>query len=101
MTTVAITGVTGNFGHGLIPLLEADPRVRRVIGIGRRPFDPADRGWTKVTYRLLRLPRKPPALEAAEVLTQPVIVDATAAKQHLGRHPRYTALEALRATVRG
>jgi len=51
MTTVAITGVTGNFGHGLIPLLEADPRVKRVIGIGRRPFDPADHGWTTVIYR--------------------------------------------------
>ena len=27
------------------------PRSRRVIGIARRPFDPAERGWTKMEYR--------------------------------------------------
>ncbi|MGY1644431.1 NAD-dependent epimerase/dehydratase family protein [Geodermatophilus sp. SYSU D00703] len=49
--TVAVTGPTGTFGAGLLPLLEADDRVRRVVGIARRPFDPAERGWTKMTYR--------------------------------------------------
>jgi nucleoside-diphosphate-sugar epimerase len=49
--TVAVTGPTGTFGAGLVPLLEADDRVRRVVGIARRPFDPAERGWTKLTYR--------------------------------------------------
>jgi nucleoside-diphosphate-sugar epimerase len=49
--TVAVTGPTGTFGEGLVPLLQADDRVRRVVGIARRPFDPADRGWTKMTYR--------------------------------------------------
>jgi nucleoside-diphosphate-sugar epimerase len=49
--TVAVTGPTGTFGAGLVPLLEADERVGRVIGIARRPFDPASRGWTKMTYR--------------------------------------------------
>lgn len=48
---VAVTGPTGTFGHGLIPLLEQEPRVRRVVGIARRPFDPAERGWTKMEYR--------------------------------------------------
>lgn len=49
--TVAVTGPTGTFGFGLIPLLEADDRVARVIGIARRPFDPAEHGWSKMTYR--------------------------------------------------
>jgi nucleoside-diphosphate-sugar epimerase len=49
--TVAVTGPTGTFGHGLVPLLEADERVERVTGIARRPFDPAREGWTKLAYR--------------------------------------------------
>ena len=49
--TVAVTGPTGTFGSGLIPLLQADDRIARVIGIARRPFDPAGRGWTKMEYR--------------------------------------------------
>jgi nucleoside-diphosphate-sugar epimerase len=49
--TVAVTGPTGTFGFGLVPLLEADDRIGRVIGIARRPFDPAEHGWTKMEYR--------------------------------------------------
>ena len=49
--TVAVTGPTGTFGAGLVPLLQAEERVERVIGIARRPFDPAERGWTKMEYR--------------------------------------------------
>ena len=49
--TVAVTGPTGTFGSGLVPLLQADDRIGRVIGIARRPFDPARRGWTKMEYR--------------------------------------------------
>jgi nucleoside-diphosphate-sugar epimerase len=49
--TVAVTGPTGTFGSGLLPLLEADDRVARVVGIARRPFDPAERGWSKMEYR--------------------------------------------------
>ncbi|HEX6422037.1 MAG TPA: NAD-dependent epimerase/dehydratase family protein [Acidimicrobiales bacterium] len=48
---VAVTGPTGTFGHGLVPLLEADDRVATIVGIARRPFDPAEHGWTKMTYR--------------------------------------------------
>jgi nucleoside-diphosphate-sugar epimerase len=50
MATIAVTGPTGTFGHGLIPLLEADLRVDRVVGIARRPFDPAQEGWFKLVY---------------------------------------------------
>jgi nucleoside-diphosphate-sugar epimerase len=49
--TVAVTGPTGTFGAGLVPLLQEDDRVSRVIGMARRPFDPAGRGWTKMEYR--------------------------------------------------
>lgn len=49
--TVAVTGPTGTFGAGLVPLLQDDDRVESVIGMARRPFDPAERGWTKMTYR--------------------------------------------------
>ncbi len=49
--TVAVTGPTGTFGFGLLPLLQDDERVARVIGIARRPFDPVEYGWTKMDYR--------------------------------------------------
>jgi len=49
--TVAVTGPTGTFGFGLMPLLQADDRVARVLGVARRPFDPAAFGWTKLEYR--------------------------------------------------
>ncbi|MFL6128016.1 MAG: NAD-dependent epimerase/dehydratase family protein [Mycobacteriales bacterium] len=49
--TVAVTGPTGTFGFGLLPQLQADDRVTRVVGIARRPFDPAGHGWTKLEYR--------------------------------------------------
>jgi nucleoside-diphosphate-sugar epimerase len=48
---VAVTGPTGTFGLALMPLLQEDDRVERVIGIARRPFDPGERGWTKMEYR--------------------------------------------------
>jgi nucleoside-diphosphate-sugar epimerase len=49
--TVAVTGPTGTFGFGLIPLLESEPRVGRIVGIARRPFDPSSNGWDKMEYR--------------------------------------------------
>ena len=49
--TVAVTGPTGTFGLALMPLLQDEPYVTRIIGIARRPFDPAERGWTKMEYR--------------------------------------------------
>jgi uncharacterized protein YbjT (DUF2867 family) len=49
--TVAVTGPTGTFGFGLMPLLQADPRIDRVVGVARRPFDHGEHCWTKMTYR--------------------------------------------------
>jgi nucleoside-diphosphate-sugar epimerase len=62
--TVAVTGPTGTFGAGLVPLLQEDDRIERIIGIARRPFDPAERGWTKMTYRQGDV-RDPEALRTA------------------------------------
>ncbi|SET07506.1 NAD-dependent epimerase/dehydratase family protein [Geodermatophilus poikilotrophus] len=62
--TVAVTGPTGTFGAGLVPLLQADDRVQRIVGIARRPFDPAERGWTKMEYRRGDV-RDPSALQEA------------------------------------
>lgn len=61
--TVAVTGPTGTFGFGLLPLLEADPKVGRVLGIARRPFDPAEHGFAKLEYRQGDV-RDPDALRA-------------------------------------
>ena len=49
--TVAVTGPTGTFGRALMPLLQEDEHVARVIGVARRPFDPTEHGWTKMAYR--------------------------------------------------
>src|SRR5215218_1575228 len=61
---VAVTGPTGTFGYGLVPLLQADDRIARVVGIARRPFDPATEGWTKMEYRRGDV-REPATLEDA------------------------------------
>jgi nucleoside-diphosphate-sugar epimerase len=60
--TVAITGPTGTFGFGLMPLLQEDPRVTKIVGIARRPFDPSEHGWDKMEYRQGDV-RDPEALE--------------------------------------
>jgi UDP-glucose 4-epimerase len=49
--TVAITGPTGDIGRALLRELEKAPEVDRVIGMARRPFDPAELGLTKTEYR--------------------------------------------------
>src|SRR5215213_3211912 len=62
--TVAVTGPTGTFGFGLMPLLQDDKRIGRIVGIARRPFDPGEHGWTKMEYRQGDV-RDPDALEEA------------------------------------
>ena len=49
--TVAVTGPTGAIGGPAIEALERDPGVDRILGMARRPFDPAACGWTKTEYR--------------------------------------------------
>ena len=45
-------------------------------------------------------PGLPPATEWVEALSHPAIMDASKARRELGWSPRYTGLEALRATLR-
>lgn len=49
--TVAVTGPTGEIGKPLIAELERRDEVETVVGMARRPFDPAEEGWGKVSYR--------------------------------------------------
>jgi nucleoside-diphosphate-sugar epimerase len=49
--TVAVTGPTGAIGGPAIEALEREPGVDRILGMARRPFDPASRGWAKTAYR--------------------------------------------------
>ena len=69
---VAVTGPTGTFGFGLMPLLEAEPAVSKIVGIARRPFDPAAHGWTKLEYRQGDV-RDPQALREAFAGTDVVV----------------------------
>jgi UDP-glucose 4-epimerase len=39
MTTVAVTGITGFFAASIIPRLEADPRIERIVGLDVAPFE--------------------------------------------------------------
>ncbi len=49
--TVAITGPTGEMGQAVVAALERSSDVGRILGMARRPFDPASAGWKKVVYR--------------------------------------------------
>ncbi len=49
--SVAVTGPTGDIGRALLRRLEHEPKVARVLGMARRPFDPSELGLTKVEYR--------------------------------------------------
>jgi UDP-glucose 4-epimerase len=49
--TVAVTGPTGEIGISAVEALERLPEVDRIIGMARRPFDPAAHGWTRTEYR--------------------------------------------------
>src|SRR5271166_2260409 len=49
--TVAVTGPTGEIGQAAVAALERSREVGRVLGMARRPFDPAEKGWKKVSYR--------------------------------------------------
>jgi nucleoside-diphosphate-sugar epimerase len=51
MLTVAVTGSTGEIGKPFVSALERAPEVGRVIGMARRPFDPAAYGWQKFEYQ--------------------------------------------------
>ena len=49
--TVTVTGPTGDLGIALVDALERSRRVTKIVGMARRPFDPASQGWKKTEYR--------------------------------------------------
>src|SRR3954467_744621 len=49
--TVAVTGPTGDIGKPLLRALDRTREVKRVVGMARRPFDPASLGLRKTEYR--------------------------------------------------
>jgi nucleoside-diphosphate-sugar epimerase len=49
--TVAVTGPTGDIGRSLLRALERSSEVGSVLAMARRPFDPAEAGLRKTTYR--------------------------------------------------
>jgi nucleoside-diphosphate-sugar epimerase len=49
--TVAVTGPTGEIGKPFVAALDRAREVDRIVGMARRPFDPAAHGWRKVEYR--------------------------------------------------
>jgi nucleoside-diphosphate-sugar epimerase len=49
--TVAVTGPTGEIGQAVVAALERASEVSRILGMARRPFEPAERGWKKVSYQ--------------------------------------------------
>ena len=49
--TVAVTGPTGDLGTAVVNALHRSPRVKRIVGMARSPFDPSEEGWRKVEYR--------------------------------------------------
>jgi len=48
--TVAVTGPTGEIGKPFVRALERSRDVTRIVGMARRPFDPAAHGWKKTEY---------------------------------------------------
>jgi nucleoside-diphosphate-sugar epimerase len=49
--TVTVTGPTGDLGIAMVDALERSRGVKKIIGMARRPFDPAEVGWKKTEYR--------------------------------------------------
>jgi len=49
--TVAVTGPTGEIGLPFVSALERSREVGRIVGMARRPFDPAAHGLRRTEYR--------------------------------------------------
>src|SRR4051794_16394586 len=65
--TVALTGSTGDFGRLLLPRLQADPSVERILTLGLKPAEgPQD----KLDFRRVDLSRPEAELELADALSE-------------------------------
>ena len=45
-----MTGPTGDIGRAAIRELERHPEIERIVGMARRPFEPAEHGWERTEY---------------------------------------------------
>ena len=86
--TVAITGPTGDIGRSVVRALERSREVGRIVGMARRPFDPAEHGWKRTEYR------------RGDVLDRDS-VDALVAERRRRRPPRVPDLREPRGDARG
>jgi nucleoside-diphosphate-sugar epimerase len=50
---LGVTGISGTVGLALGDRLERDRKVDEVVGISSHPFDPVQRGWSKVRHRTI------------------------------------------------
>ena len=73
--TVAVTGPTGDIGRAFLRACDRSRAIGRVLGMARRPFDPAERGLRKTEYR------------QGDVLDRDA-VDALVGRGRRGRPPR-------------
>ena len=86
--TVAVTGPTGDLGRAFIRTLERSSEVERIIGMGRRPFDPAAHGWKRTEYRrgdVLDRASVETLVEGADVVVHLafIVVKASAETRHI------------------
>jgi UDP-glucose 4-epimerase len=86
--TVAVTGPTGDLGRAFIRTLERSREVERIIGMGRRPFDPAAHGWKRTEYRrgdVLDRASVETLVEGADVVIHLafIVVKASAETRHI------------------
>jgi nucleoside-diphosphate-sugar epimerase len=76
--TVAVTGPTGDIGIAALRALDASPAVAKVIGMARRPFDPAAHGLSdKVVYQrgdVLDRPSVDSLVDGADVVVHPAFI---------------------------
>jgi UDP-glucose 4-epimerase len=97
--TVAVTGPTGDLGIALVSALERSRRVKRIVGMARRPFDPSSQGWRKTEYRQGDVQDQASvrdAVRGADVVVHLAftVVQASAASYAINVHGSRTVFEA-------
>ena len=92
--TVAVTGPTGEVGQAVVTALERSREVGRVLGMARRAFDPAKRGWKKVSYRrgdVLDRGAVADLVKDADVVVHLAFIIMGGPEGELGGEPRWLA----------
>jgi nucleoside-diphosphate-sugar epimerase len=79
-------------GDGVITVVD----IARELGLAAIPIPG---GVVRAAARAITSLPVPPQAEWLEAATQPSIMDTAKAKRELGWRPRYTGIEALRATI--